>query len=795
MVTTQKLDACHPDFKSLCGHLHVKCNKGGRHRSSLVYGKRLNYFLKKDHALNAKQKYQVCYGVGRRIKDIVVPKHYCPNPKVVAERRSRRQAGEQPTPPSPSINSCSLALPSSSHTATLPTINKEYRHRGEIAVDNILNEGLNYKIQYSKLSMRERARRTKLLAEKVIASCVNKAELILEGEIHLHDNLELAVDVITCLDTIRDKCQYLLKMNLSKLTNEGQVTPPPDESKKIKTGAALFGETSQNGYERLRREIASDFDTNVKNIPSFYMMTKNRPNVKGVMMKPIDLSAGDDVELELSLNATSRTNLEPTQGLIPIQSVSCLAGRALEIEDAFNILRQKDLNEDVESAKLDGNYDTWIGHLFDKKKDTIGPDKNVIIIDSYDGAEHQKIKKKKTGVVSFSSKMFNSTTIKQEGGSCAGSLNILTWQQYIGDEKLCNLIPALDEVYKRKKAIRDNGMDKLNGGRASIYDLHDGKMLYLLTQHSLFNRKHHPFLLCKCHRGEGVTDSEHVCTPILHADQIKYWERSKRRWDNKRERSGNDAWSKKQHMDWIDTDNFGISHFGFHPDELRRDSLRFDVFHLRCAVTRRIMSCLRAYMMKQTTDIMSTFSDLLLTFWSEYNVLIWNINKPFASMTGSKLLSFIEHTPQIIDFLTSNFVATDTLNNLCDSLQLWTEITPFLVITTIDDKDDYNKKLAKFEKDVKHFYSLGRTSFLTKKEDGDDETFYTHVLRFYQPKIANETRDMHNLGIGIFTMQGFEHRNKESKNTLKRFNNMKGNKLIQNIRRLWDVFYHNTNSY
>ena len=202
MVTKQRLNACHPDFKSLCGHSHVKCYKGGRHCSSLVFGKRLNYFLKNNHALNEKQKYQVCYGVGRQIKDIVVPRDYCPKPKVVAERRSRRQAGEQPTPPCPSINACSVALPSSSHTDTLPTINKEYRHRGEIAVDNILNEGLNYKIQYSKLSMRERARRTKLLAERVIASCVNKAELILDGETHLHDNLELAVDVITCLDTI-----------------------------------------------------------------------------------------------------------------------------------------------------------------------------------------------------------------------------------------------------------------------------------------------------------------------------------------------------------------------------------------------------------------------------------------------------------------------------------------------------------------------------------------------------------------------------------------------------------------
>ena len=43
----------------------------------------------------------------------------------------------------------------------------------------------------------------------------------------------------------------------------------------------------------------------------------------------------------------------------------------------------------------------------------------------------------------------------------------------------------------------------------SCYDLRDGKMIYLLTQHALFNCKHHPFLLCKCRRGEGICNPNH----------------------------------------------------------------------------------------------------------------------------------------------------------------------------------------------------------------------------------------------------------------------------------------------
>ena len=76
----------------------------------------------------------------------------------------------------------------------------------------------------------------------------------------------------------------------------------------------------------------------------------------------------------------------------------------------------------------------------------------------------------------------------------------------------------------------------------------------------------------------------------------------------------------------------------------------------------------------------------------------------------------------------------------------------------------------------------------------DCETFYLHCLRFYFPPIANHTLTKHRLGIGVFTMQGYERRNKESKNTLKRFTNNRGNIVVNNIRRLWDVFEHGKNA-
>ena len=115
-------------------------------------------------------------------------------------------------------------------------------------------------------------------------------------------------------------------------------------------------------------------------------------------------------------------------------------------------------------------------------------------------------------------------------------------------------------------------------------------MLYLLTQHSLWNRKFHPYLLCQCGKGTGVTNHrEHQCIKIPHAETVALYNRSKLRWDLKTRREG-DKYTVKLHMDWIDKNTKGVSHFGLHPNLLPRENIRFDTFHMKCAVTQKLMN-------------------------------------------------------------------------------------------------------------------------------------------------------------------------------------------------------------
>ena len=82
-----------------------------------------------------------------------------------------------------------------------------------------------------------------------------------------------------------------------------------------------------------------------------------------------------------------------------------------------------------------------------------------------------------------------------------------------------------------------------------------------------------------------------MCEVLSHTQQKDRWDRSKRRWEDKRNRlKQGEVYDYFKHKDWVDVSNVGVSHFGLHPDLLPRDSLRFDVFHLRCAITRRLMS-------------------------------------------------------------------------------------------------------------------------------------------------------------------------------------------------------------
>ena len=452
-------------------------------------------------------------------------------------------------------------------------------------------------------------------------------------------------------------------------------------------------------------------------------------------------------------------------------------------------------------TRIKGTVANYVGVLCQKFHDhKVSINDHIMMIDSYDGAQHQNLKGSCTSVVSLNSTLCCENFL-QNGIKPSESLNILTYHQYIGDETPSRLFPVVMEMYKQKKAIRDNE-NKVEGrdSKVSFFDLHDGKMLYILTQHSLYSRKYHPFLLCKCQRGQAVKDPSHQCNLIDHEDQIKYFELSKKRMEKKRSRlASNQEYTHKDHMDWVDKHNYGISHFGIHPDLLPRDNILFDIMHCKMAITRRLMTYTRSFLNRSYLNDQKQleFSDVLNEFMSDHNCLLWVMGGSFARLNGNELSSFVDNVEKVTRFINNSIIESTTMNNICEALLLWKSISRILSLTSYKDVEDFKALFKELNNNLKRFYVVGGDSFLTKdtSNKGNDETFYCHALRFYLPKRMKKLFDEYKVGLGICTMQGFERRNKESKNTMKRFSNGKGNMLKNNMKRLWTVFKFNQNGY
>ena len=99
------------------------------------------------------------------------------------------------------------------------------------------------------------------------------------------------------------------------------------------------------------------------------------------------------------------------------------------------------------------------------------------------------------------------------------------------------------------------------------------------------------------------------------------------------------------------------------------------------------------------------------------------------------------------------------------ALKLWVKICEFIIKAKIDDGDDYEEQIKQFEILVKQFYEYGRTTFLASKAGviGSMETSYMHILRYNLATLAKITFRRHKVGIGVFTLQGYERCDKESK--------------------------------
>ena len=105
----------------------------------------------------------------------------------------------------------------------------------------------------------------------------------------------------------------------------------------------------------------------------------------------------------------------------------------------------------------------------------------------------------------------------------------------------------------------------------------------------------------------------------------------------------------------------------------------------------------------------------------------------------------------------------------------------------------YLNDLNHFKNNVRLLFKYGKDTFLADV----NVTFYFHCIRLYFPQLADLTFKRHKLGIRTFNVQGFERRNKESKNSINRFATLyrKSDKsMVNNVRRLLNVFLHEMNA-
>ena len=267
-------------------------------------------------------------------------------------------------------------------------------------------------------------------------------------------------------------------------------------------------------------------------------------------------------------------------------------------------------------------------------------------------------------------------------------------------------------------------------------------------------------------------------------------------------------------MDWVDERNYGVSHFGVFPVEYNINNLRYDIFHGRGNVVKCILKNIRKLLSNNYLGI-SKFGKALanLPGWGITQIEPWVFSSNVSVLKGKHTKLFTCNIHYIVESL-KDILPEYLTNDLCDALKTFEKMSKIISLIIIDKfenvkeffDDDENLAIniskthikqeiadafiTKYKKLSEDFYLFGMKSFMTDLCVGDRETFYMHALRWYFPRIMQETYNKHDLGIGIFSMEGFENKNSKSKTALRRYSNHRGNLCSQSLTSLTMSFIH-----
>ena len=98
------------------------------------------------------------------------------------------------------------------------------------------------------------------------------------------------------------------------------------------------------------------------------------------------------------------------------------------------------------------------------------------------------------------------------------------------------------------------------------------------------------------------------------------------------------------------------------------------------------------------------------------------------------------------------------------------------------------RMIDEYEKECSRLYNTGMKTFLTDLVMGDHETFYAHAVKWYFPQILRQTYGKYGLGLGIYTMEGFEAINYMAKRVIRNGSNRCGNICAQTMIKITTVY-------
>ena len=138
-------------------------------------------------------------------------------------------------------------------------------------------------------------------------------------------------------------------------------------------------------------------------------------------------------------------------------------------------------------------------------------------------------------------------------------------------------------------------------------------------------------------------------------------------------------------------------------------------------------------------------------------------------------MKFVEDVNNLVSSTKTEHEHSACLNHMCQLLVLLPVLSEFWKKVETESCSSCMEDAKEHENNVNEFYHHGSFAIFANSTLGDGETFYCHVSKHWVPRLAKWTVSDLGCGVGLWTMQGFEHRNKQSKHSHSHETNGKGN--------------------